>query len=52
MKVQNRKRATGEKLNPENKRVFELIVNKNNTITAATRPITPPNLLGIERRIA
>jgi hypothetical protein len=31
---------------------LEEILNKNKTITAKTKPTTPPNLLGIERKIA
>ena len=52
VKDQKRSRARGEKLNPENSRDLEQMVNKNRTKTAATRPKTPPSLLGIERRIA
>jgi hypothetical protein len=42
----------GENIIPENKRLELLIENKNKTKTAKRRPTTPPNLLGIERRIA
>jgi hypothetical protein len=44
--------VTGEYLNPLNKRFFEYKEKANNTVTANTKPKTPPNLLGIERRIA
>jgi len=52
MKDQKTKRATGEKFIPLKMREVEEIVNKNSTSTAARRAITPPNLLGIERKIA
>jgi hypothetical protein len=51
-KSQKTKRATGEKLKPL-KRTFLLEtenINKNNT--ESRRAKTPPNLLGIERKIA
>ena len=51
-KDQKRKRAKGEKLNPQ-KRSFELEnVKKKRNKTEKRRAKTPPNLLGIERRIA
>lgn len=52
IKDQNTKRATGEKFIPLKIRDVEEIVNRNSTSTAAKRAITPPNLLGIERKIA
>jgi hypothetical protein len=39
-------------LKPENKNFLDPMENKNKNITAATKPKTPPNLLGIERKIA
>ena len=42
----------GLKLNPLKINFLELMVNKNKNITDKTKPKTPPNLLGIERKIA
>jgi len=50
--LQYKKRAIGEKLNPLKIKFFEQIEKANRTITAETNPATPPNLLGIERKIA
>ena len=50
--IQNIKREKGENIHPL-KKWFDLeIENKNKNITDNTKPITPPNLFGIERRIA
>lgn len=51
-KAQNTKRATGEKFIPLKIREEEDSENTNKKATAASRAITPPNLFGIERRIA
>jgi len=50
--LQKTKRAIGEAENPLNKRVLENNEKRNKHITAKTKPTTPPNLLGIERKIA
>ena len=50
--LQKSKRAIGEKLNPLKNKFLEDTEKANNTITAKTKPRTPPNLLGIERKIA
>jgi len=39
-------------LNPLKINFFDEIENANKNKTAINKPITPPNLLGIERRIA
>jgi hypothetical protein len=51
-KDQKTKRAIGEKFIPLKIKVEEETVKTNKNITAKTRPATPPNLLGIERKIA
>jgi hypothetical protein len=51
-KLQNKKRATGEKLNPLNRSLDLETVKRNINKTDKRRATTPPNLLGIERRIA
>ena len=51
-KDQKTKRAMGEKFIPLKIREDDEIVKTNKNITARTNPITPPNLLGIERKIA
>jgi len=50
--VQNTKRATGEKFIPLKIKVVEEIEKTNKKVTAASNAITPPSLLGIDRRIA
>ena len=51
-KDQNTKRARGENIIPLNKSLELEIVNAKRNKTDKRRPITPPSLLGIERRIA
>jgi hypothetical protein len=46
------RRVTGEKLNPLKISDLEFWLNRKRTRTARTKPKTPPNLLGIERKIA
>jgi len=46
------KRAIGEKLKPEKRNFLPPKEKRNKKATAATKPTTPPNLLGIERKIA
>jgi hypothetical protein len=50
--VQKTKRATGEKFIPLKIRDVEEIEKTNRKATAANKAMTPPSLLGIERRIA
>ena len=52
MKDQNVKRERGEDEKPLKIRLEENIENKNSPNTAMSRATTPPNLLGIERKIA
>ena len=42
----------GENMTPEKKSLLLPIEKKNKTTKDITKPTTPPNLLGIERRIA
>jgi len=51
IKVQKDSRVIGDKLKPE-LRYTDLKGNKNKTRKDLTNATTPPNLLGIERRIA
>jgi len=51
-KDQNIKRVIGLNCIPVNTKLLELIGNKKRTNTAISIATTPPNLLGIERRIA
>jgi len=50
--LQNTKREIGECENPLNKEFVENKENKKRERTASNKPMTPPSLLGIERRIA
>jgi len=52
IKDQNTKRATGEKLNPLKRSFLLEILKKKRETTDRTSASTPPNLLGIERRMA
>ncbi len=52
MNLQYTKRAIGEKFIPLKMILEEETVNTNRNITERTNPNTPPNLLGMERRIA
>jgi hypothetical protein len=52
IKAQKIRRVTGEKLNPLKISDLEFWLNRKRTRTARTKPKTPPNLLGIERKIA
>jgi hypothetical protein len=52
IKDQNTKRATGEKLNPLKRSFLLEILKKKRETTDKAKASTPPNLLGIERRIA
>lgn len=51
-KSQNIKRERGELKNPLKIKLDEEKEKKKRTSTASNKPNTPPNLLGIERRIA
>ena len=51
-KLQKIKREIGENWNPLKKWFFLLIPKRNKTKKALAIRTTPPNLLGIERRIA
>jgi hypothetical protein len=50
--LQNTKREIGECENPLNNEFLEKKENRKRESTASNRPITPPSLLGIERRMA
>jgi hypothetical protein len=52
IKDQKTRRAIGEKLNPLNKSLELETVKRNKKRTENNRAITPPSLLGIERKIA
>ncbi len=51
-KDQNTNRARGENIIPLNKSLEEETVKRKRNNTDRSKPTTPPNLLGIERRIA
>jgi len=51
-KDQKINRLTGEKLKPVNSKFEARIGNRNKIITDNKSAITPPSLLGMERRIA
>ena len=49
---QNRKRETGENMHPLKKWFDEEIEKRKRKETERSKPMTPPSLLGIERKIA
>ena len=51
-KDQKTRRANGENIMPLKRSFDEEIVKANRANTDKRRPMTPPNLLGMERRIA